>query len=253
MITLPRLILFGLAVFGDISVSLPKNRRQAWNFWFGAYDPLSQIFNRHSFTVTVSRMLKTRQIEKVIEKGKVKVKITPQGLKILGMSLDLEKFARRKWDGQWRQVIFDIEEKERDRRHYLRSKLRDLGFGMLQESVWISPFPLEAELFEFFEEGKVVGDVLVSVAKIQAGDQRKLAERVWKLDCLNDDYLELKHFWQYLRPEKKNKASAFEFQRRYFALLWSDPFLPRELLPNPWFADGVRPLYLKEVQPVISH
>ena len=43
-------------------------------------------------------------------------------------------------------VIFDISEKERHKRDWIRRNLVDLGFQMLQKSVFIFPYSCEKEL-----------------------------------------------------------------------------------------------------------
>lgn len=48
-----------------------------------------------------------------------------------------------KWDGKWRIVIFDIWEKSRKKRDFLRNELADFGFVRLQNSVWITPYKCE--------------------------------------------------------------------------------------------------------------
>ena len=60
--------------------------------------------------------------------------------------LELEKYRtvnsilKKKWDGRWRVVIFDIWEKRRNVRDQLRMELRELGFQKMQNSVWVSPY-----------------------------------------------------------------------------------------------------------------
>ncbi len=59
-----------------------------------------------------------------------------------------------RWDGKWRMLLFDVEEKRKVTREALRGKLKDLGFFQLQKSVWIHAFPCEKELSSlqsFFE------------------------------------------------------------------------------------------------------
>ena len=46
---------------------------------------------------------------------------------------------RRRWDGYWRIVMFDIPESQRSRRDALRRELVEAGFKKLQWSVWVSP------------------------------------------------------------------------------------------------------------------
>lgn len=65
------------------------------------------------------------------EKGKEKI------LKIKE-KIDLKNLKKRK-DGKWIMVIFDIPEKEKNKRDFFRWTLQTLGFQMLQKSIWISP------------------------------------------------------------------------------------------------------------------
>lgn len=51
-----------------------------------------------------------------------------------------------KWDGLWRLLIFDIEEKRRNVRRDVRQTLRLLGFYRLQDSVWVFPYDCEEVL-----------------------------------------------------------------------------------------------------------
>lgn len=52
----------------------------------------------------------------------------------------------KRWDGQWRLVLFDIPEKYKRARQALQGKLKTIGFYPLQKSVWVHPFPCEAEI-----------------------------------------------------------------------------------------------------------
>lgn len=56
------------------------------------------------------------------------------------------------WDGQWRLLIFDIPEDEKNTREYLRSELKQRGFYMLQLSVWLTPYPVEPDLQDLITE-----------------------------------------------------------------------------------------------------
>ena len=72
-------------------------------------------------------------------------RLTAQGrLHVLGGRDPEERWARR-WDGQWRLVLFDVPTGQNAQRERLRRYLRDKGFGYLQNSAWITPDPLEEE------------------------------------------------------------------------------------------------------------
>lgn len=56
------------------------------------------------------------------------------------------KIKNKKWDGKWRIIIFDIPEELRKNRDSFRRKLYNLGFYMLQKSVFVLPYPCDEEL-----------------------------------------------------------------------------------------------------------
>ena len=50
------------------------------------------------------------------------------------------KVKRRRWDGKWRVVVFDVWENTRSKRDILRYEIKNFGFIQLQKSVWIYPY-----------------------------------------------------------------------------------------------------------------
>lgn len=52
----------------------------------------------------------------------------------------------KRWDRQWRIVIFDISEKFKTAREALRERLQRLGFYQIQKSVFIFPYPCAKEI-----------------------------------------------------------------------------------------------------------
>ncbi|MDZ7586710.1 MAG: CRISPR-associated endonuclease Cas2 [Patescibacteria group bacterium] len=151
----------------------------------------------------------------------------------------------KEWDGYWRLVIFDIAEKKSNLRKQLRNKLKELGFGMWQKSIYISPFNFEDDVAEFLEEEKLLGMAYVLTAKHRLlGDAKRLANEVWNLDELNKSYSSLVdriNQSENLEPAKKLKAVK-KICYNYTVLLAIDPCLPKELLPFGWQEWEVRKL-----------
>lgn len=58
----------------------------------------------------------------------------------------LEIIAPPVWDRQWRLVLFDVPQSQHLARMMLTSKLQSLGFQLLQQSVWIHPYPCRREI-----------------------------------------------------------------------------------------------------------
>jgi len=57
-----------------------------------------------------------------------------------------EKIAKKRWDGNWRFLIFDVPEEYRKYRDKLRRMLLELGCMRVQLSIWVSPVDVLEEL-----------------------------------------------------------------------------------------------------------
>ena len=80
----------------------------------------------------------------------------------------------KRWDRQWRMVIFDIPAEKQKGRLALLAKLRKLGFIMLQKSIWAHPFECQDEvavLARAFEVDKYVQHLVCS--GVSAGEYLK--------------------------------------------------------------------------------
>ena len=100
--------------------------------------------------VVLSRLEKSGLVEKtgtglwqIVERAKVLV---------LAAQAREENTDRGKNTARDTIIIFDIPEKDRKKRAYLRFELIALGFGLLQKSVWIGPGPLPKEFIEYMRK-----------------------------------------------------------------------------------------------------
>lgn len=132
---------------------------------------------------------------------------------------------------------------ERVLRKKLQSKLNELGFGMWQKSVYISPFDWEEDIDEFLISQKMKGMAYVFTAKHRLlGDAKELAYRVWKLDELSSRYEDLFYKLRKLKGvvNKKRLVKLKEIISEYSLIIFDDPHLPSNLLPDNWMGDQVR-------------
>jgi len=112
--------------------------------------------DRRKFKKFLSYLESQKMITTAEENGQVTIRITEKG-KIKALKYEVETMEikkPKKWDGKWRIVIFDIPKDKKMARDFLRWKLNDLGFIMLQKSVFIHPYPCTPEITfikEFFE------------------------------------------------------------------------------------------------------
>ncbi|MDO8591304.1 MAG: hypothetical protein Q7R60_00020 [bacterium] len=94
--------------------------------------------------------LNKRGYVRVLEKsdGRLKVKITRKGEdQIKEFDIDsLELKKQENWDGKWRVIIFDVPVAKNKFRLAFTDKIKDLGFVMIQKSVWAYPYECYEEL-----------------------------------------------------------------------------------------------------------
>ena len=115
-----------------------------------------QHFSKFIYTLKKRGYIKVKALEE--KKG---VLLTAKGAeKVLKTKFKIEKKKKRK-DGKWLMVIFDVPEKKRNLRNVLREYLQVLGFQMLQQSVWVCPFDILKKV-----EGMIIEYGLDSYVKI---------------------------------------------------------------------------------------
>lgn len=153
---------------------------------------------------------------------------------------------QRPWDGRMYVVTYDIPEKAHWRRDQLRGVLQKLGCGMLQASVWITPFNPKEILKKFVVENHLGGLVIVSEVDkngaIGGESFPDLVYKVYKLSRLEKDY---KNF---IERSKRVKGQNQELAFEYLSLLKKDPQLPFELLPRNWSGKEAYEIYRKNIK-----
>lgn len=91
----------------------------------------------------------------------IKVEITRRGEKtVRGLDIDSLEFKKQEnWDGKWRVIVFDVPVNKNQNRRAFTEKIKELGFVMVQKSVWTYPFECYEELVilrKFYEIEKYV-------------------------------------------------------------------------------------------------
>lgn len=225
------------------------------------YGWIPRQYKRHNFNHLVWRSLKTGYIEKVIKDGVPYLRLTSIGKNKIERDFPFLGFQNKKWDKRWRVVVFDVEETNKQTRERFRSKLKELGFGMLQESVFISPYDIAKDFTEFIDaQGLNESAYLLEASTIAVGDIKALVNRVWHLDKINDLYKriigKMKDNDLILDSDRLNKLNdeddikkvqdlIREIKKAYLEVMLEDPFLPKELLPLDWEGERARDLVKK--------
>jgi DNA-binding transcriptional regulator PaaX len=198
-----------------------------------------------------------RQIQRLEAQALLESKIDPEsGARLMRLTekgaaachLDSNPEARwnREWDGRWRMVIFDVPEADRKLRGRIRRRLFSERFGCLQQSVWISPSPLD-HMIDELRGIKVDGGSLTlmegsPVAGETPGD---LVKSAWDFEPIDRSWSELSDHLDVgkkITGERSDKILVewLEKERRLARRCLSlDPLLPGVLLPEGYMGRKV--------------
>jgi len=247
-------LLLGIGGFLDILQEMKDPLNLISNYYSSYHGYVPSRFQKQNFYRTIWRNLKTGNIEKTIEKGQVILKLTSTGHKKIERKFPFLKFQNKPWDRKWRLVIFDIEETSRNLRDLFRIKLKELGFGQLQKSVWITPHDVLADFKDFIEAKELDENVvLIETKLLHVSDSKLMAERLWSISEINKRYINLYNELIQLQNNNKNYYKKYGGRRQFLNQLKTktvdlylrDPYLPKELLPNDWYETKVRVMVRK--------
>lgn len=236
------ILLLGLTGALDAYQNLKDPFGIVGNAYKNVYGWVPRKYKKTNYYQTIRYGLKVGYIEKIVKNGEPYLQLTANGKERSKRDFPITGLQNKRWDGRWRVVIFDIKEKARRQRDQLRFKLRELGFGMIQESVWISPHDFIVDLREFIESVGLGESVFVmEVHQLLAGDPKTLSAKIWSLERINNEYKEL------FEDLKKfhDREQILTLKGRYLEILREDPCLPKELLPEDWYGERTR-LFLRK-------
>ena len=160
------------------------------------------------------------------------------------------------WDGRWRVLVIDGKA-DRGRRDRLGRELSWMGFAPLSRLVFASPNDLLDRGVSVAERHGVGGSVEAFTAAHEgpASDAR-WAARHWDLRAIDEAYAAFLAEWSPRLAQQRgagagssglgDAASFVEKTRLVHAfrkLLFVDPGLPRELLPEPWKGTEARGVF----------
>lgn len=201
---------------------------EGWAYRTGLYWQLARLEKQRLIEEKVSPI--NERVHRLTETGR---------LQALG-GRDPETCWERKWDGQWRMVLFDVPVGQDGKRNKLRNYLRRRGFGYLQNSVWVSPHPFAAERPVLASGDIDVESLILLEARPCSGESdAEIVSGSWDFEAINDNYTKYLEALRKRPPGRlDSEQAATEFRRwaqnernAWAAALSIDPLLPKCLLP----------------------
>ena len=169
-------------------------------------------------------------------------RLTDEGRQRMNRGLDPSAQWKRGWDGVWRQVIFDIPTPQTAMRARLLYWFRAHRFGYLQDSVWITPDPLDLTHSAFRNLHATADMVVFMESRVTTvSSNSDVVTSAWNFKMLQKAYARHAVF---LKKAKSRIAVAGSYDEAWPILkeerhLWReavgvDPLLPRELWPETY-------------------
>lgn len=150
-------LLFGLAERGIMAISeiletgghsmgKSYNRMAGLRDFWDYYDELKNLKENSARTI-----LWRLQKKGLVKKTKKQYQLTFQGFKII-KDIKTSDGIETLWDGKWRMIMFDIPEKKRKERDWLRYQLLYLDYQPIQKSVFIGKQPIKEDTWNDIAE-----------------------------------------------------------------------------------------------------
>ena len=151
------------------------------------------------------------------------------------------------WDGRWLLVLARVPETERPARHRLRTRLAWAGLGSPSPGVWLSPHPDRLdEVRAALEDAGVLDDAQLFVGEhVGGGALAALVRQAWDLAGIEAGY---EHFLAEFGSDANGAGPlprVIELVHTWRGFPWTDPQLPRELLPSPWSGEAAAALFAR--------
>jgi len=150
---------------------------------------------------------------------------------------DPESFWKEKWDGKWRLFSFELPARKKQTRLQLLRTLKSLGFGRLQDSLWVSPRKDES-IKELLDSIDVAADELsiFEARSIRGRDDAGIVQSSWNWSRIGDAYDEYQAQLDRLQVNLKDSMTLKEAgeliradARHWLAAISLDPLLPQPL------------------------
>jgi len=201
-------------------------------------------FSAGAARVALARLTRRELLWRERDGRLVHYRLTPRAVALLDegdrriFSLGRNVRAADEWTILW-HAIPDERRLERGR---LARRLRFLGFGSVQDGVWIAPHDREREAAGLLEELRLVGHAAVLLGRPAGGtDVEAFVARAWDVDELAERYRGfVAAFERHVAAEEPGDREAFLIRTRLVHAFRQFPFLDPGLPDDLVATDGYR-------------
>lgn len=230
-----------------------------WEIWVGSLIKMMEKFGISESSVRGSILRMNKQGLLTVRKdgNKSYYTVTPKGkLRIEEGVKRVYSIGNKKWDGNWRVISYSMPEEMRDLRNQVRKELTWIGFGMLSNSIWVSPNYIDKQVLDMISNYNLEDyTIMFSSSSIITHKSEEIIKKAWDLDELAKDYNCFIQLFQYKYDYFKEKAWEGQLSdeecfiertrlvHEYRKFLFKDPSFPYDLLPEDWIGIRARELF----------
>ena len=198
--------------------------------------------NQAAFLNATSRLRKSGLIVKRSEGAKTpELILSDTGKGTLPDYFTPEIMWKRKWNGIWYLLIYDVPEVDRRYRNVLRQFLKRMRMGCLQQSVWVTPQDIRPDFEDLTTAANLDAFAYLFEAKTVLGlSAGQVVEDAWNFDRL---YLLQEHYCSVMegnidrlgRSQYDGEELAALMRmalEAYHSVFSEDPLLPTQLYPS---------------------
>lgn len=153
------------------------------------------------------------------------------------------------WDKKWRLVMFNIPETKRALRDKLRRALAALDMGILQSSVWVSPYDIKDVIDEIDKKFKLQQQIKYFEVTSTANINEQIIEKSWDMPAINEALEKfIKEAEWTMKAMGKGNGDRFNAKKlifEYALILKNGPILPMEFIPHNETRQEAHEIYLE--------
>lgn len=227
--------------------------------WVGSIVQLMKKFGISESSVrgAIFRMVKQNYLQTRKVGNKSYYSLTEEGLR---STLDGVRrvYAARNivWDQQWRILTYSFPEEKREIRNQVRKELNWLGFGVISNSTWINPNPVERQIMDLIHSYGLEDYVtLFSSSEIVSHSTEHIISKGWDLEDITAQYNIFIDKYSKVLEELRERAfnntltdedcyiERTKLVHEYRKFLFQDPGFPVDLQPAYWTGNQAYELF----------
>lgn len=218
--------------------------------WVGSIVQLMKRFDISESSVrgAIFRMVKQNYLKTRKVGNKSYYSLTEEGLRSTLDGVNRVYSDRNiVWDQQWRILTYSFPEEKRELRNQVRKELNWLGFGLISNSTWINPNPIEKQVMDLVKSYDLEDYItLFSSSEVVSHSKEEIINRGWDLMDISEQYNIFISKYTKVLEELQDQAfkntltdeacfiERTKLVHEYRKFLFQDPGFPLDLQPSYW-------------------